>query len=401
MPQLTASRVNSLSRGGPSRSADGGGLYFIVPKSGSPYWALRYTSGVKRRQMTLGRLSDLSLADARGQAALEKRKIRQGEDPLAENGTEARPVLVKDVFTDWFNCDLAPRLKHPTIPQRIFNREIAPKIGERPIKDVTALEIRDILDRIRASDRPSIANDTLMYLKQLFRHANKMDFTQHNPAAAFTVNDAGGIEDSRDRVLSLDELNHVFAVFRENMVSFGRDNYLACCLLLVLGARKSEICEARWEEFDFSTSTWSLPAERCKTGVGINIPIPAQARTWLEELQIRAAGSKYVFPARRAGQHPHMGPDTLNRAISKLFGREPGREIQPPNKMGEIRHFTVHDIRRTFRSLAAAAQIPGHIAERCLNHKFKGVEGIYNRHDYFEERRAAHESVARLVQDII
>lgn len=69
-----------------------------------------------------------------------------------------------------------------------------------------------------------------------------------------------------------------------------------------------------------------------------------------------------------------MGPDTLNRAISKLFGREPGRKKQPPNKMGKLEHFTVHDLRRTFRSLAASLGIASNVAERCLNHKLKGVE---------------------------
>lgn len=86
-----------------------------------------------------------------------------------------------------------------------------------------------------------------------------------------------------------------------------------------------------------------------------------------------------MFSARRASKRPHMGPDTLNRAISKLFGREPGRTVQPPNKMGNLQHFTVHDLRRTFRSLASSAGVPSHVAERCLNHSLKGVEAIYDR----------------------
>jgi len=96
-----------------------------------------------------------------------------------------------------------------------------------------------------------------------------------------------------------------------------------------------------------------------------------------------------------------MGPDTLNRAISKLFGRETGRKKQPPNKMGGVEHFTVHDLRRTFRSLAAAEGVPGHVAERCLNHKLKGVEGIYDRYDYFEERKLAHQKVADRIEPVI
>lgn len=261
--------------------------------------------------------------------------------------------------------------------------------------------MREVLERIRESNRPTIANDTLMYMKQLFRHAIKLDLTLNNPAAAFTVDDAGGVESSKDRMLSKEEIHYAFSVFHTHINSFGRDNYLACCLFLVLGVRKSELCEATWREMDLTTGMWDLPKERSKTGVPISIPLPRQAIAWFNELQVRACGSPYVFPARRASHRPHMGPDTLNRAISKLFGREPGRKKQPPNKMGKLEHFTVHDLRRTFRSLAASLGIAGNVAERCLNHKLKGVEGIYDRHDYFEERRIAHQTVADVIEPLV
>ncbi|WP_227715184.1 hypothetical protein [Marinobacter sp. 1-3A] len=59
--------------------------------------------------------------------------------------------------------------------------------------------------------------------------------------------------------------------------------------------------------------------------------------------------------------------------------------------------FIVHDLFRTCRSLLSAAGVPGHVAERCLNHKLKGVEGIYDRYDYFDERKKALAKVAELV----
>lgn len=66
-----------------------------------------------------------------------------------------------------------------------------------------------------------------------------------------------------------------------------------------------------------------------------------------------------------------------------------------------LEHFTVHDLRRTCRSLLASLGVPSHIAERCLNHKLKGVEGIYNRHDYLNERREAFEKLACMLTPII
>lgn len=83
------------------------------------------------------------------------------------------------------------------------------------------------------------------------------------------------------------------------------------------------------------------------------------------------------------------------------FGRAPGRKKQPSNKVGKFEHFTVHDLRRTFRSLAASLGIAGNVAKRCLNHKLKGVEGIYDRHDYFEERPIAHQTVADVIEPLV
>ena len=403
MGSLTAKKVQSLIKDGrPGRYSDGNGLYLKVPRKGAPYWMHRYTLAGKRRELTLDKCDDLSLADARLKAAEAQKAIRDGVDPVEERKRQEQILIhtVRELFDDWYH-DLEKRLKHPRIPKRIFEKEVAPSIGHQALENVTPMDVRGIIRKVASSGRPAIANDTLMYLKQLFNHAIKLGLLTYNPAAAFSVNDAGGIEKSRDRALTVDEIHQVFQIFRDNRESFTRDNYLACALLLVLGVRKTELTEAQWSEFDLKGKRWNLSGERSKTGRGIAIPLPPQAISWLEELKIRACGSPYVFPSRRSSKRPHMGKDTLNRAIAKLFGKEPGKKQQPENRMGDIAEFTVHDLRRTCRSLLAAAGVPGHVAERCLNHKLRGIEGIYDRHDYFEERKEALEKVAALVAPAI
>jgi len=403
MGSFTVKNVQSLiKKGSPGRSSDGGGLYLMVPKKGAPYWMLRYTLAGKRRELTLGSCEQISLAEAREQAVETKKSIRSGIDPIEERKREEQAILrtVSDLFGDWYQ-DLEKRLKHPHIPKRIFTKEVAPSIGQLTLDRVTPLDVRTIVRTVASSGRPATANDTLMYLKQLFNHAIKLGLLTYNPAAAFSVTDAGGIENSRDRALDLKEVSKVFGVFRENSDSLTRDNYLACALLLVLSVRKTELTEARWSEFDLKNHRWQLSGERSKSGAEIVIPLPLQAVSWLKELKIRATGSDYVFPNRRSSKQPHMGKDTLNRAIAKLFGREPGRKVQPKNMMGDVAPFTVHDLRRTCRSLLASTGVPGHVAERCLNHKLKGVEGIYDRYDYFDERKEALAKVAELVAPAI
>jgi len=390
MGKLTAKEVEAKAKGKIGRYADGDGLYFVVPKSGKAYWMLRFTSNKKRKEMTLAKYIDLSLADARVAASLKMQKLRQGFDPLIEkNRTQQGSIkIVDDLFADWQEGNVK-RLKHPAIPARVYRKDIAPIIGEIKLDSVNARDIRQVITSINNSGRPSIANDALAFCKQIFNHGIKLDLLGANPASAFTVTDAGGIEKSKDRALSIEELKFFFEKARENRDSFSRDNYLACALLVVLGVRKGELTEALWQEFDLEEGKWELPKERSKSGVGIIIPLPEIVLEWLKELQIRACGSDYVFPSRRRSKRPCMGKDTLNRAITKLFGHEAGKKKQPANQMGDMEHFTVHDLRRTCRSLLAAQGTPGHVAERCLNHKLKGVEGIYDRYDYFDERSEA------------
>lgn len=402
MATITAKQIQAFVKGEPKRYPIGSGLYLVVRNSATPYWMLRYTSNGKRKEITLGKYPSLSLADARADAAIKKREIDLGSDPLiARKKIKEQPIkLVDDLFADWFENDLSKRLKHPGIPKRIYTKDIKPVIGDLPIAEVSALNIRKIIQGI-SDARPTVANDALMYMKQMFRHGFKLDLVTHNPASAFTVSDAGGIEKSRDRYLTFDEVEQVFGVLKNNIAKFNRDNYLACALLITLGVRKSELCCAKWDEFELDKALWNLPEGRSKTGAPITIPLPLQIIEWLNELKIRACGSEYVFPARRTSKKPHMGNDTLNRAISSLFGHEAGRKIQPANLMGNIKPFSPHDLRRTFRSLAAALGIQGHVAERCLNRKLQGIVGTYNRHDYLEERLAAHTKIADYLADII
>ncbi|CAI8206406.1 MAG: Prophage integrase IntS [Flavobacteriaceae bacterium] len=389
--KLTVKTIQSkVSKNDVGKHADGGGLYLVVPKSGSPYWMLRYTYNKKRKEMTLGKLNDLSLQDARYEASTKMKQARDGKDPLLEKkrAEQESIVTVNDLFEDWF-VSVSQRIKNSQIPERVYKKDIAPVLGEIKLDQLSARDIRTVLSNISKSGRATIANDALGYCKQLFNHAVKLDLLQYNPALAFSQKDAGGIEQARERALTEEELGVFLQTAKKHIKQFGQDNYLAVLLLVCLGVRKSELCEAKWDEFDLDAAVWNLPAARSKTNVGIDIPLAPQVISWLKELEVRACGSEYVFPNRRSSKSPHMGSDTLNRAISKMFGREIRQSMHSKNLMGDMEYFTVHDLRRTCRTLLAKLGTSSHVAERCLNHKLKGVEAVYNQHDYLEERREA------------
>lgn len=396
---MNDAQLKSLaSKGEPCMMAVDRGLYFRITNEGTAFWVFRYSIGGRRRQLFLGNYgrapSGISLRDARDLVALKRADVKNGIDPLAEKKRSKliEMTTVDQVAVEWLS-DCSKRLENPQIPARVYKKDIAPSIGELAVKRVNPRDVLSVVRRVNESGRPTIANDALTYCKQLFNHAVKLGLIQYNPALALSPRDAGGVEKSRTRILTLDEVQIVFQVFRDNAHIFTRENYLAVALLLTLGVRKGELIAAKWEEFDLENLIWTLPAERTKTKVEIRIPLPESTKDWFVELNYRANDSEYVFPSRRASKRRgYISDDTLNHALAKLFGLKVDSNKKPlPNILGKagIEHFVVHDLRRTCRSLLAEIGTPSHIAERCLNHKIRGVEGIYDRYDYFEERKHA------------
>jgi integrase len=206
--------------------------------------------------------------------------------------------------------------------------------------------------------------------------------------AARSVTTVGQLADefARERALSRDELVALFEAMRQAK-GFGVQNELTVKLLLLLAVRKGELIAARWEEFELEAEPPArhLPGIRTKTAQPLDIPLPTMAVQWLQKLKELACNSAYVLPARKLQSRvvPHVCESTLGVAMGKV-------------KHG-LPHFTVHDFRLTARTHLAALGVEPHVAERCLNHELKGVEGVYNRHDYSEARRRALEAWGRLL----
>ena len=152
--------------------------------------------------------------------------VNQGLDPAAEKKRTQLISLktLNDVAQDWLG-ECRKRLENPQIPARVYRNDISPATGELGIDRVKALDVLGIIRKINESGRPTIANDALHYCKQIFNHGIKLGLLQTNPSLAFSIKDAGGIEQSRDRALTIDELRVVFRVFREHADVFTRYYY--------------------------------------------------------------------------------------------------------------------------------------------------------------------------------
>lgn len=376
--------------------SDGDGLVLCWRESyAAPIWRFRYRFTGKARVMNIGSYRDLSLADARKLVKELRARVALGHDVASEKQerksdaaakieNEKRAATVEKLADEYFGRMILGRWKHPNIVRSRIEKDIKPSIGKLKVEDVKPLHVDAMLQSIVKRGAPTVANDVLRWTRRMFDYAIKRHMIEINPVSAFDLSDAGGKEESRSRALSEDELIQFFAAMRTAQ-GFSRQNELTVKLLLLLAVRKMELLAAQWSEFDLDEGIWYLPGERTKTGAPIDIPLPPVAIEWLRELHEMAASSRWALPARKM-QHrmiPHIAESTISVALAKI-------------KHG-LPHFTVHDFRRTARSHLAALGVQPHVAERCLNHKLKGVEGIYDRHDYFEDRKAAMNAWAALL----
>ena len=374
----------------------GDGLYIRFRKEDKvPTWRYRYSFAGKSRVMTIGNYVNLSLADARKEAKLLSARVSLGFDVASEKQerkkaaadkfeAETNAYTIARLADEYFENRIMGKWKHPNIVRSRIEKDIKPEIGHLKVEDVKPKHIDELLKKIVKRNAPTMANDVLRWLKRMFNYAIKRHIVDSNPAAAFDNQDAGGKEKSRERYLKREEVEKLFAAMK-TAKGFSLENEISIKILLALGVRKGELIGARWIEIDFENSKWNLPAVRTKTGVAISIPLAAPVINWFRELSRLSCGSEYVLPARKMQDRmiPHISESTLNVALTKV-------------KHG-LEHFTVHDFRRTTRSLMSSLKIPSHIGERSINHKIKGVEGVYDNYDYFDERKAALESLANLL----
>jgi integrase len=162
-----------------------------------------------------------------------------------------------------------------------------------------------------------------------------------------------------------------------------RRNALAIRILLGTGVRGSELFTAKWADVHLDEARWHIPAS--KTGPAMDLPLVPVVVDWFSELRGYVSGSDYVLPARarsraqRNGGDTHVNKDTVRESIDYSIEQH----------QAKVRRFTPHDLRSTMKSHMRALGVPRDISEMCLNHKLTGVEGIYDQHNYYPERRQA------------
>ncbi len=385
-------------------------LYLDVKSPGKASWIIRYQLYGKRRQFKIGSYGTDhdELLDLEGaiKAAIDcRKKLNDGIDPKLDIERQKQPKLVTfDDCAQKFLEKKRTKIKTTFIYERVYNNEIKSHLGAIRIDRIHSYDIDNVIQRVLDSGRLSVANQVLLFIKRVFKIAAKYKLITCNIAQEFSqTEDAGGADKKRQRFLEEHEIEDAFAVFREHPHKIPTASYIALVLLLLLGTRKMELLSARWQQIDLKRQTFKLLDTATKTQASLVVPIPDLVVPLFQDLKLLSGTSEYLFPKRKASKNPHIASDTLNDAVASLFGKAYGNRKPGPNYMAnsDLEHFTIHDLRRTFRTLLSKFGTRKEVAEKCMNHSLKGVEQTYDCYGYYPERQVALNNLAEHLMPLV
>ena len=303
-------------------------LHFTSPQDG------------KRARMTLGTYPATSLGAARTRALQAHTEVEEGRDPRAG----AIDNTLKAICEEYFRRD-GKNLRSKDWREKALARLVYPTFGERQIGDIKRSELVRLLDTIEDESGPVMADRTLAIVRKIMNwHAARSD--QFRSPIVRGMARTKPKERTRERTLSDDELRAVWKAANAEgpfpaLVKF----------LLLTAARRTEA--AAMTRTEINGSDWELPAERNKTKLDLIRPLSATAQAVLAAL----SQSGYIFTTD--GLTPLSGYSKFKRAFDKACG---------------VSDWTLHDLRRTARTLMSRAGVPSDHAERCLGHVMAGVE---------------------------
>ncbi len=365
---LTAPFIRSAP---PGRHADGQGLYLFVQPTGARSWTQRLVIRGRRRELGLGSVDLVSLAEAREQALANRKLARSGGDPLADRRrlqgmptfAEAAERLIEQKRPGWRNASEHRQWRNS------LARYAFPHIGARPVAEVNSADVLAILTPIWHT-RAATAKSVRQRVAAVLEWAVVMEFRTDNPCDRVgRVLGAQLAVVQHMRALPHREVPAAVAAVRASSAGspFVR---LGFEFLVLTAARSGEVCGARWDEVDVAGHVWTVPASRMKMKRDHRVPLCRRALEILDAA--RTLG---------AGRYPLVFPGKGGKVLANRTLRKPLQRLRIPA--------VVHGFRSSFRDWAAEkTDHPREVIEAALAHAVGNkVEAAYARSDLFERRR--------------
>jgi len=256
-----------------------------------------------------------------------------------------------------------------------------------------------MLDEIVDRGAPIRANRVFAQLRKMARWAISRGIVDRSPCEGLT---APSPETKRDRVLSDDEIRLLWRAFEVAGWPFGPIGQL----LVLTGARRDEVAGMTWGELDLTGRVWSLPAARTKNKRDHQIPLSEAAVRLIEGLPRIGDARGFVFTV--TGKTPVSGfsrfKESVDRTIIETLREDAEERSDDPQQVRPPEHWIIHDLRRTVATNLQKLGVRLEITEAVLNHvsgSRAGIVGVYQRHEYSAEKRAALDAWARRLDAIV
>jgi integrase len=381
--RLSHRRVETLKQLG--MHSDGGGLYLQVTEGadGTPRksWLFRYTVVGRERQMGLGPLSDVPLAEARDRALAARELRRAGKDPIAEReAARAEASLVAAKTMSFDECATAyiaahragwRNLKHAAQWSSTVATYCSPIFGKLPVQLVDVGLVMKAIGPLWAA-KPETASRVRGRVECILDWAKVSGYRDgENPARW-----RGHLDHLLPARGKVRRVKHHAALPYAEIQAFvaalrGRDAVAARALefTILAAARTSEVLGAKWSEIDLDARLWTVPAERMKAGRQHRVPLSDSAIEIIRTM-MASKHNDYIFYGDRQA--------TLSNMSLLMLLRRMGCDA-----------ITTHGFRSTFRTWAAeCTNYPREVVEAALAHVVGNkVEAAYQRGDMLDKRR--------------
>jgi integrase len=368
----------------------------------------RYPGSTNPTRRRLSEVGAITPEAARVKAQQWLELIGQGRDP-ADVEEQARAAELRRqgntfaAVAEDFIRDKLPTERKGSEVERDIRRDLISAWGKRPISEITRSDIRKLIVGKKAT-APAQARNTLGIIKRLFTWAvDKEDYgLEASPANTLKPTLIIGDKVSGSRILTNDEL---FALWRaaERMPYPHGPAYK---VLMLTALRLNEAARATWSEFNFTEKVWIIPAARMK---GKNtkarphaVPLADDLVAILENLP-RFNSGDHLF-STTSGASPAWMTDKVKKRVDARMLRTlralARRRGDDPDKL-TLPHWTNHDIRRSVRSQLSRLKVSEEAREAVMAHARPGIKGVYDHHDYLDEKREALKAWGARLRDIV
>lgn len=360
----------------------------VMPSGAKTFTTVARNPAGKQVWTALGDCAVIKIEEAREDAREAIKRVRAGLTAI-----EIPPERFESVIANWRKRYAEPEgLRSLREVNRMLDSHLLPAWKDRVFVDIKRSDIAKLMDEVQDAHGARAADYCLTTFSMIATWVAARSDDYNSPIQRGMRRQKIS-EQARDRVLDDDELRVVWkACSDEKAGTFGAIIRFA----LLTGQRRARICEMKWDELDSDVWTMPLAKREKQNGGKFRLPAPAleliKARPHLE-------GNPYVFYGRgtRDKKTDEMKPGFF-RGVGQAKAVVDARIKK---ELPEMPGWTVHDCRRSARTLMSRAGVDSDTAERVLGHVEPGVAGTYDRYAYFDEKSAALAKLAALIQTII